>query len=322
MSRIGRKPVTVPGRGEGRRRRLDDPGRGAQGQALVHAPPRDRRRSTTRPASRSSSPGATTSGSDRALHGLTRSLINNMVEGVTTGYTKKLEIVGVGYQAQLKKANTVALQVGYANQIVAGGPGRGQRDRPRPDPRHRSPGPTSRPSASSPPRSARSARPSRTRARASATRARSSAARPARRSAPSKRAGSTADPTDVENRSAFQRSPGWASGRDRPPPNPPAAEERTVRVNQRKIVEVRRLRRQRHVRKRLHGTPERPRLWPSSGARSTSTPRSSTTTTARPSPRPARSTPRSRASAAYGGNKAAAAARRQGRRRAGQAGRY
>ena len=58
----------------------------------------------------------------RALHGLTRSLIANMVEGVTTGYTKKLEIVGVGYQAQLKKANTIALQVGYANQIVLEAP--------------------------------------------------------------------------------------------------------------------------------------------------------------------------------------------------------
>ena len=45
-----------------------------------------------------------------------------MVEGVTTGYTKKLEIVGVGYQAQLKKANTVALQVGYANQVVLEAP--------------------------------------------------------------------------------------------------------------------------------------------------------------------------------------------------------
>jgi large subunit ribosomal protein L6 len=58
----------------------------------------------------------------RALHGLTRSLIANMVQGVTTGYTKKLEIVGVGYQAQLKKANTVALQVGFANQIVLEAP--------------------------------------------------------------------------------------------------------------------------------------------------------------------------------------------------------
>jgi large subunit ribosomal protein L6 len=59
---------------------------------------------------------------NRSLHGLTRSLIANMVEGVTTGYTKKLEIVGVGFQAQLKKAGTIALQVGYANQIVMQAP--------------------------------------------------------------------------------------------------------------------------------------------------------------------------------------------------------
>jgi large subunit ribosomal protein L6 len=58
----------------------------------------------------------------RSLHGLTRSLISNMVQGVASGYTRKLEIVGVGYQAQLKKANTVALQVGYANQVVLEAP--------------------------------------------------------------------------------------------------------------------------------------------------------------------------------------------------------
>jgi len=76
----------------------------------------------------------TTSGRNRALHGLTRSLIANMVEGVANGYTKKLEIVGVGYQAQLKKANTVALQVGYANQVVLEAPPGVNRRRPRRDP--------------------------------------------------------------------------------------------------------------------------------------------------------------------------------------------
>lgn len=58
----------------------------------------------------------------RSLHGLTRSLVANMVQGVAAGFTKRLEIVGVGYQAQLKKANTVALQVGYANQVVLEAP--------------------------------------------------------------------------------------------------------------------------------------------------------------------------------------------------------
>lgn len=59
---------------------------------------------------------------NRALHGLTRSLIANMVEGVTTGYTRKLEIVGVGYQAQLRGKDTIVLQVGYANQIALTAP--------------------------------------------------------------------------------------------------------------------------------------------------------------------------------------------------------
>jgi large subunit ribosomal protein L6 len=58
----------------------------------------------------------------RSLHGLTRSLLANMVHGVTNGYTKKLEIVGVGYQAQIKKANTITLQVGYANQVTLEAP--------------------------------------------------------------------------------------------------------------------------------------------------------------------------------------------------------
>src|SRR5262245_46105453 len=53
----------------------------------------------------------------RALHGLTRSLVANMVEGVTKGYEKKLKIEGVGYQAKLDK-KAVVLTVGYANQIV------------------------------------------------------------------------------------------------------------------------------------------------------------------------------------------------------------
>lgn len=53
----------------------------------------------------------------RALHGLTRSLVNNMVQGVQTYYEKKLEVVGVGYQASLQ-GNKVSLQVGFANTIV------------------------------------------------------------------------------------------------------------------------------------------------------------------------------------------------------------
>jgi large subunit ribosomal protein L6 len=53
---------------------------------------------------------------NRALHGLTRALINNMVVGVTTGYEKKLKIEGLGYQARMDQ-KSIVLSVGYANQI-------------------------------------------------------------------------------------------------------------------------------------------------------------------------------------------------------------
>jgi len=52
----------------------------------------------------------------RAYWGTTRSLIANMVEGVTKGYQRELEVVGVGYTAELR-GNTLALKVGYANTI-------------------------------------------------------------------------------------------------------------------------------------------------------------------------------------------------------------
>lgn len=58
---------------------------------------------------------------NRALHGLTRSLIANMVEGVTKGYQKTLKIEGVGYQAAMDK-KAVKLTVGYANAIILNPP--------------------------------------------------------------------------------------------------------------------------------------------------------------------------------------------------------
>jgi large subunit ribosomal protein L6 len=54
---------------------------------------------------------------NRSLHGLTRSLINNMVNGVVKGYEKKLKIEGVGYQARMDK-KSVVLTVGYANPVT------------------------------------------------------------------------------------------------------------------------------------------------------------------------------------------------------------
>ena len=54
---------------------------------------------------------------NRALHGLTRALIQNMVTGVTEGYTKRLKVEGVGYQASMK-GPAVELTVGFANRIL------------------------------------------------------------------------------------------------------------------------------------------------------------------------------------------------------------
>jgi large subunit ribosomal protein L6 len=55
-------------------------------------------------------------GDDRALHGLTRSLVANMVEGVTAGFEKRLEIQGVGYRAQLK-GRDLELALGYSHPV-------------------------------------------------------------------------------------------------------------------------------------------------------------------------------------------------------------
>jgi large subunit ribosomal protein L6 len=57
----------------------------------------------------------------RSLHGLTRALIANMVNGVNEGFTKKLEIVGVGYKAEMK-GKKLLLNVGYSHPIVLGVP--------------------------------------------------------------------------------------------------------------------------------------------------------------------------------------------------------
>jgi large subunit ribosomal protein L6 len=60
-------------------------------------------------------------GEHRALHGLTRSLVANMIQGVTAGYEKRLEIQGVGYRAQLKGSN-LELAVGYSHPIAIAAP--------------------------------------------------------------------------------------------------------------------------------------------------------------------------------------------------------
>jgi large subunit ribosomal protein L6 len=59
---------------------------------------------------------------NRALHGLTRSLVNNMVVGVTTGFTKELEIVGVGYRAAAPSPNRLDLALGFSHPVAVDAP--------------------------------------------------------------------------------------------------------------------------------------------------------------------------------------------------------
>ena len=118
MSRIGRRPIDLPA---GVLVAIS-PGRvqvnGPLGELSQDVPARMQVEKTeteitvTRPTER---------GEDRALHGLTRSLIANMVEGVTNGFTKRLEIQGVGYRAALRGVD-LELNVGYSHPVVLKAP--------------------------------------------------------------------------------------------------------------------------------------------------------------------------------------------------------
>lgn len=59
---------------------------------------------------------------NRALHGLTRSLVNNMVIGVTDGFKKELEIVGVGYRAEAQGSNALRLNLGFSHPVNVSAP--------------------------------------------------------------------------------------------------------------------------------------------------------------------------------------------------------
>jgi large subunit ribosomal protein L6 len=113
VSRIGRKPIPVPAgvtvtiepelvavkgpRGELSERVSRDISVAQEGEELLVSRPTDR-------------------GEHRALHGLTRSLVANMVEGVTNGFEKALEIQGVGYRAALK-GRDLELALGYSHPV-------------------------------------------------------------------------------------------------------------------------------------------------------------------------------------------------------------
>jgi len=119
MSRIGKKPIPVP---DGVTVAVA-PGRvtvnGPRGELQQTVSSRmevvqadDGTLTVSRPTDR---------GEDRAIHGLTRSLVANMVEGVTEGFEKRLDITGVGYRAKLS-GKALELSVGYSHPVTISAP--------------------------------------------------------------------------------------------------------------------------------------------------------------------------------------------------------
>jgi large subunit ribosomal protein L6 len=118
MSRIGRKPIPVPETVtvsiEPELVRVHGP-RGELSERVprdISVEQEDGQLVVKRPTDR---------GEHRALHGLTRSLVANMVEGVTTGFEKRLEIQGVGYRAALK-GKDLELALGYSHPVSVKAP--------------------------------------------------------------------------------------------------------------------------------------------------------------------------------------------------------
>ena len=114
MSRIGKNPIAIPEGVEITIGKGKVTAKGPKGEISSEVDPnmkvehKDGQLTVSRP--NDSKPY-------RALHGLYRSLINNLVIGVTSGFEKKLEIVGVGYKAELKGSH-LNVQVGYSHPII------------------------------------------------------------------------------------------------------------------------------------------------------------------------------------------------------------
>lgn len=114
MSRIGRKPVNIP---TGVDVKVD-------GSTVTVKGPKGSLTKTFHPNMKIVVEGSEIlvsrpddSNQNRALHGLTRSLIQNMVDGVTEGFKKELEVRGVGYRVQ-KKGKELVMNLGYSHQVI------------------------------------------------------------------------------------------------------------------------------------------------------------------------------------------------------------
>jgi large subunit ribosomal protein L6 len=118
MSRIGRRPIPVPASVTVTIEPETVSVKGPKGE-LAERVPREIDVVQDGEELRVSRP--TDRGEHRALHGLVRSLVANMVHGVTVGYEKRLEIQGVGYRAQMKGKN-LELAVGYSHPVPIAAP--------------------------------------------------------------------------------------------------------------------------------------------------------------------------------------------------------
>ena len=118
MSRIGKQPIEIPDGVDVDVKPGEVTVKGPKGELTQSVVPDmkvsvdDGVVSVERPTDR---------GEHRALHGLTRSLIANMVEGVTDGYERRLEIQGVGYRAQLK-GKALEMSLGYSHPVTVEAP--------------------------------------------------------------------------------------------------------------------------------------------------------------------------------------------------------
>jgi large subunit ribosomal protein L6 len=114
VSRIGKLPIIIPENTEVKLESNTIKCKGPKGElsrelhADMHIKIEDGQILVTRPSD---------SKQHRSLHGLTRSLIANMVQGVSQGYVKKLQVIGIGYRAEMKGAN-LNLIVGYSHPIL------------------------------------------------------------------------------------------------------------------------------------------------------------------------------------------------------------
>jgi large subunit ribosomal protein L6 len=118
MSRIGRQPIAIPDGVEVEVKPGTVTVKGPKGE-LTQVVSREMKVAVENGTLTVERP--TDRGEHRALHGLTRSLIANMVEGVTEGYERRLEIQGVGYRAQLK-GKALEMSLGFSHPVTVQAP--------------------------------------------------------------------------------------------------------------------------------------------------------------------------------------------------------